>query len=179
MNLDRRDIDKDIKERVSSKEKIEELKQKPIKLINGFMEESGLSYFEVFIESELADIMDEVEADNIRLVRVRAGTKRAIDNDYYHKRLSQKEILSHDGNFGVCIGYNHLRGKSLTCVDIDGIKIKKGKVRIKLCNLKIRTILQRYLDSFSTALPERYIVEDYYITQNNAEVVIIDIPTNS
>ena len=125
MNLDRRDIDKDIKERVSSKEKIEELKQKPIKLINGFMEESGLSYFEVFIESELADIMDEVEADNIRLVRVRAGTKRAIDNDYYHKRLSQKEILSHDGNFGVCIGYNHLRGKSLACVDIDGIKIKK------------------------------------------------------
>ena len=53
------------------------------------------------------------------------------------------------------------------------IKIKKGKVRIRLSNLKIRTVLERYLDSFSTALPERYIVEDYYITQNNSEVIII------
>ena len=58
-------------------------------------------------------------------------------------------------------------------VELPKIKIKKGMVKIRLINIKIRTVLERYLDSFSTALPERYVVEDYYITQNNAEVVII------
>jgi len=104
---------------------IEILKQLPKARIDNFMKESGLSYFEVFIESELADIMDEVEADNIRLVRVKHGTKIPQDTNYYNKKLTAEEILSHDGNFGVCIGYNHIKGKSLACVDIDGIKIKK------------------------------------------------------
>ena len=53
------------------------------------------------------------------------------------------------------------------------IKIKNGMVRIRLSNLKIRTVIERYLDSFSTALPERYIVEDYYIAQNNSEIIIV------
>ncbi len=57
--------------------------------------------------------------------------------------------------------------------------IIKGKVVINLSNLKIRAVIERYLDLFSTALPERYIVEDYYITQNNSEVIILfeDIKT--
>ncbi len=64
-------------------------------------------------------------------------------------------------------------------VELPKIKIKKGKVIISLSNLKIRAVIERYLDSFSTALPERYIVEDYYITQNNSEVIILfeDIKT--
>lgn len=60
-----------------------------------------------------------------------------------------------------------------TFVELPKIKIEKGKVIISLRNLKIRAIIERYLNSFSTALPERYIVEDYYITQNNAEVIIL------
>ena len=104
---------------------IEILKQLPKARIDNFMKESGLSYFEVFIESELEDIMDEVEADNIRLVRVKYGTKIPKDSDYYNKRLTPEEIKEHDGNFGIVLGYNHIRGKSLACVDIDGIKIKK------------------------------------------------------
>lgn len=58
-------------------------------------------------------------------------------------------------------------------VELPKIKIKKGKVIISLRNLKIRAVIERYLDSFSTALPERYIVEDYYISQNNSEVIIL------
>lgn len=58
-------------------------------------------------------------------------------------------------------------------VELPKIRIKKGTIIISLRNLKIRTIIERYLDSFSTALPDRYIVEDYYISQNNAEVNII------
>lgn len=53
------------------------------------------------------------------------------------------------------------------------IRIKEGTIRISLSNVKIRSIIERYLSSFSTALPERYIVEDYYLTPNNAEVHII------
>lgn len=53
------------------------------------------------------------------------------------------------------------------------IRIKEGTIRISLSNMKIRSIIERYLSSFSTALPERYIVEDYYLTPNNAEVHII------
>ncbi len=92
--------------------------------------------------------------------------------------ISKKLLLSSIEDNLISIGA-YMRIEKQPYVVLPKIKIKKGKVRIKLCNLKIRTILQRYLDSFSTALPERYIVEDYYITQNNAEVVIIDIPTNS
>ena len=58
-------------------------------------------------------------------------------------------------------------------VELPKIKIRQGEVTISLSNLKIRTIIERYLDSFSTALPERYIVEDYYITQTNSEVIIL------
>ena len=53
------------------------------------------------------------------------------------------------------------------------IKVKKYIITIRLPDLRIRTIIERYLDLFSTALPERYIVEDYYISQNNAEVIIV------
>ena len=57
-------------------------------------------------------------------------------------------------------------------VELPKIKIKSNTIIISLKDLRIRTIISRYLDSFSTALPERYIVEDYYISQNNAKVVI-------
>ena len=59
------------------------------------------------------------------------------------------------------------------------IRIKDGIIRISLSNVKVRSIIERYLSSFSTALPERYIVEDYYITPSYSEVNIIfnDIKT--
>ncbi len=63
--------------------------------------------------------------------------------------------------------------------DLPRIIIKNGVIRINLSNLRVRSIIGRYLNQFSTALPERFIVEDYYITENNAEVHIIysDIKT--
>lgn len=67
----------------------------------------------------------------------------------------------------------YIKHENKAYVTLPKIKIKKGVIKINLSNLKVRTIIVRYLDSFSTALPEQYIVEDYYISQNNAEVVII------
>ena len=104
---------------------IDDLKKQDIRVINQFMKESGLSYFEVFVESEIADIREFIEKDEIRIIRVKNGTKRPQDNDFFNKRLTLKDILSHNGNFGVAVGYNHIKGKSLACVDIDGFKIPK------------------------------------------------------
>lgn len=73
----------------------------------------------------------------------------------------------------------YIKRENKVYVELPKIKMKDGVIKIGLSNLKIRTIIERYLDTFSTALPDRYIVEDYYISQNNAEVIIIyeDIKT--
>ena len=73
----------------------------------------------------------------------------------------------------------YIKKENKVYVELPKIKLKDGIIKIGLSNLKIRTIIERYLDTFSTALPDRYIVEDYYISQNNAEVIIIyeDIKT--
>ncbi len=57
-------------------------------------------------------------------------------------------------------------------VKLPRIRITQDKIIISLNTLKIRDVLEKHLNSFSTAIPEQFIVEDYYITQNNAEVVI-------
>jgi len=104
---------------------IEELKKKPISIINNFMKETELSYFEVFLETEISDIREFIQNDDIRIIRVKNGTKRPQDTDFFNKKLKLKEILNHTGNFGVCVGYNHIKGKSLAVIDIDGFKIPK------------------------------------------------------
>ena len=73
----------------------------------------------------------------------------------------------------------YIKKENKVYVELPKIKMKDGIIKIGLSNLKIRTIIERYLNTFSTALPDRYIVEDYYISQNNAEVIIIyeDIKT--
>lgn len=53
------------------------------------------------------------------------------------------------------------------------IRVKDNTIRIRMGNLKIRSAIEKYLETFSTALPEDLIVEDYYFTQNNAELVIV------
>lgn len=66
----------------------------------------------------------------------------------------------------------YIKNDNVNYAELPKIKIRKNKIVISLKNLRIRNIIERYLDSFSTALPERYIVENYYISQNNAEVII-------
>ena len=89
-------------------------------------------------------------------------------NNYISKQRVRESIESNLISVGA---YSKPDNKAF--VELPGIRIKNGVIRISLKNLRIRTIIERYLDSFSTALPERYIVEDYYISQNNAEVIII------
>ena len=86
--------------------------------------------------------------------------------------ISNRILLSHIESNLISVGA-YIKQDDKVFVELPRIKIKKGIIKISLKNLRIRTIIERYLDSFSTALPERYIVEDYYISQNNAEVIIV------
>ncbi len=56
--------------------------------------------------------------------------------------------------------------------ELPKIRISNDKIRIRLSNLKIRKKIEEYLASFSTALPQQYVVEDYYISQDNDELII-------
>lgn len=89
------------------------------------------------------------------------------------KHYISKMILLESIEFNLISIGAYTKRENKIFVELPKIKIGKGKVTISLSNLKIRAVIERYLDSFSTALPERYIVEDYYITQNNAEVIIL------
>ena len=95
------------------------------------------------------------------------------------KRYISKRILLRTIERNLISIGAYTKNENKVYADLPKIKIRKNKVIIRLSNIRIRTILERYLNSFSTALPERYVVEDYYITQNNAEVIIMyeDIKT--
>ena len=95
-----------------------------------------------------------------------------LKNKGIKKYISNCQLLSYIENNLISVGA-YIKHENKVFVELPKIKIKKGIIKISLNNLRIRTIIERYLDSFSTALPERYIVEDYYISQNSAEVIIV------
>ena len=103
----------------------------------------------------------------IAVIIIKLISNKGIKN-YIGKQQVRESIESNLISVGA-----YIKPENKAFVELPGIKIKYGVIRISLKNLRIRTIIERYLDSFSTALPERYIVEDYYISQNNAEVIII------
>lgn len=84
--------------------------------------------------------------------------------------LNTKLIDSLETNLIAIGAYTQPENKSFAVLPV--IRTKGNTIRIRMDNLKIRTAIEKYLDSFSTALPEKYVVEDYYISQNGMEVVI-------
>lgn len=103
----------------------------------------------------------------IAVIIIKLVLNRGIKN-YISKQRVRESIESNLISVGA-----YIKPENKAFIELPGIKIKHGVIRISLKNLRIRTIIERYLDSFSTALPECYIVEDYYISQNNADVIII------
>lgn len=49
----------------------------------------------------------------------------------------------------------YIKRENKIYVELPKIRIKNGIITISLNNLKIRTIIERYLDSFSTALTRK------------------------
>lgn len=105
---------------------IQDLQSKSKAEIDNFMEKTGLSYYEVFFKSILQDIDEYREKGFLQLLRVKYGSKIPRDTNWNKKTLTDKQLLSHNGNFGTVAGVNHvINGKSLACIDIDGFKIPK------------------------------------------------------
>ncbi len=57
-------------------------------------------------------------------------------------------------------------------VVVPSIKVKDGIITIKLRDIKIRKTIEQYLNSFSTALPKRFIVEDFYFSRDGDSLII-------
>jgi len=85
--------------------------------------------------------------------------------------ISRKRLMNAIEDNLIAIGA-YEKKENVKFVNLPKIKINDGTIRINLKNMRIRSLIERYLNSFSTALPEKYVVEDYYITQNNSALVI-------
>lgn len=102
----------------------------------------------------------------ITVIVIKLVLNKGIKN-YIRKQQLQESIESNLISVGA-----YIKSENKVFVELPKIKIQNGIISINLKNIKIRNIIERYLDSFSTALPENYVIEDYYITQNNSEVII-------
>lgn len=89
------------------------------------------------LTSQILDIEENIESDKIKVLKVYRNRKNPKDDDYYnipselenynYNGESYVGLKYHNGNFGVCVGYNHEVNKmSLAGVDIDGYKLADG-----------------------------------------------------
>ena len=95
-----------------------------------------------------------------------------IANKGIKNLISKYEILnSLEKNLISINAYIETEGENFLI--LPKIKIKSNTITIKLTNLFIRSKIEQHLNSFSTALAKNFVVEDYYITQNNAELILV------
>lgn len=89
------------------------------------------------LKSQITDIEANIESDKIKVLKVYSGAKNPMDDDYYnipselenynYNGRKYTGLRHHNGNFGVCVGYNHeANGVSLGGIDIDGYKLADG-----------------------------------------------------
>ena len=69
----------------------------------------------------ISDAANEVEEDNIKIIPLGTNLKYPVIKDYYNKQFSIAQLEKHNGNLGICVGYNHDKhNKSIGVIDIDG-----------------------------------------------------------
>ncbi len=84
--------------------------------------------------------------------------------DYFKLRDSLEKSLISIGAYSKVFEKDYVK--------IPKIKIEEDKIIIKLHDVRIRSIIEDHLDEMSTALPEGYVVEDYYITSDGSQVIL-------
>ena len=73
----------------------------------------------------IPDIEKYIMEDKIKVIRLKAGMKEPLDNDYYFKKVTLEELKVHKGNYGIIVGYNNGKnGSSIAVADVDGLTIK-------------------------------------------------------
>ena len=89
------------------------------------------------LKSQITDIEENVKDNKIKVLKVHRNRKNPKDDDYYnipselenynYNGRKYTGLRHHNGNFGVCVGYNHeANGVSLGGIDIDGYKLADG-----------------------------------------------------
>lgn len=73
----------------------------------------------------IPDIEQYIKEDKIKVIRLKPLSKEPLDSNYYFKEVSLAELKSHEGNYGIIVGYNNGKnGSSISGIDIDGFTIK-------------------------------------------------------
>ena len=71
--------------------------------------------------SYLEDVEEQLHEDTIKIIPLKKNEKYPGIKDYYNKKFPLQKLKRHNGNLGICIGYNHQKnGRSIAVIDIDG-----------------------------------------------------------
>ena len=120
---------------------------------------------------EMIDKISKVIAITLGTIIIGSLAIILLKNKGIKNTISKYALISSIEDNLLSIGaYKKVENKNY--VILPKIKIKHNTIMIKLKDLRIRVIIERYLDSFSTALPKQYVVEDYYLSENNSEIII-------
>lgn len=87
------------------------------------------------------------------------------------KYIEKEKIIRTVENNLISIGA-YKKKENVSYVIVPKIRIKDDTIHISFNDIKIKERITKSLDSFSTALPEAYVVEDYYYMPSNNELVI-------
>lgn len=107
--------------------------------------------------NEINDIEEQINKNLIKVIPLGINQKYPNEKDYYNKEYTLKQLKSHKGNLGVCVGYNHeLNNKSLAVIDIDGYTYNSEDKKL---NKKIKEETSEYIYNCLKDIPGALIVK--------------------
>ena len=120
------------------------------------------------------DLVDVISIYALIIESIIAGlliTIPIVKNKGFRRLIRRRSITDRVEQNLLSIGAYEKR-EDRAYYNVPKTKVSDTEVQVDLRNVRIRAIIERYLDSFSTALPSKYIVEDYFITKDQMKLVI-------
>lgn len=116
------------------------------------------------LKKELPDIEEHIKEDNIKVIKVRAGSKIPFEKDYYNVPSKLEGLKRHNGNYGLVVGYNHdKKGKSLAIIDIDGYSLEKNSENYEEVKKKTKNDIFNCLKNIPNSLAVKTASGGYHI----------------
>lgn len=124
------------------------------------------------LKKELPDIEEHIKEDNIKVIKVRAGSKIPSENDYYNVPSKLEGLKRHKGNYGLVVGYNHdKKGKSLAIIDVDGYSLEKSSKNYVEVKTKTKKDIFNCLKNIPNSLAVKTASGGYHIYLFNETIV--------
>lgn len=124
------------------------------------------------LKKELPDIEEQIKEDNIKVIKVKAGTKEPSEKDYYNAPSKIEGLKRHKGNYGLIAGYNHNKnGKSLAVIDIDGYSLEKSSEKHDEVKMKTKQDIFNCLKNIPGSLAVKSARNGYHIYLFNETIV--------